>query len=144
MQEAHCLPHSHSKCLLFQVGGEYPPRDGMGYPPHPRLGNPPIQGWIGVPPHPRLDWGTPPHPRLGYPPPSKVVVPPHPRLDQGTPPLSKAESGTPPQIGMGMDRDEVPPPPSPGCGLTNWKQYLPVILRMRAVKMYNLVGYPSV
>ena len=92
-----------------------PPRDGyppvqgwgtppeMGYPPIQGWGTPPIQGWIGNPP-PIQGW-------IRYPP------PPHPRLDQ-EPPCPRLDQVPPPQ--MLTDRHL-------------WKQYLPIILRMRTV-----------
>ena len=108
-QEAHRLPRSHRKCLLFQRGGT---QTWDGVPPQ-RWGTPPVQGW-----------GTP-CPRLGYPPVQGWgTPPPHLKLDRGTPP-SKAGSEYPPiqgwirypppgqgWIGIGMDRDGVPPPKS--------------------------------
>ena len=109
---------------------------GGGVPPGPPLvggiprGCPP--SW-GVPPGaPPLSWGVPPG---GAPPPVGGVPPggaPPPVGGGGTPggaPLSwGVPPGCPPVGGNPRGR-----PPGAPCEQTNWKDYLPVILRMRAV-----------
>ena len=118
--------------------GGRPPPVGGGYP---RGAPPPVGG--GVPP------GAPPpvgggYPRGRPPPPSWGGVPqgaPPPVGGGGTPggrppPVGGVPPGAPPQLGEYPPG--APPPPQlggggPPCGQTNWKHYLPVILRMRAV-----------
>ena len=105
------------------VGG-YP----QGHPP-PVGGTPRVPPSWGVPPGAPPSWGV--HP--GAPPYWGVPWDAR-QLGGGTP------SGTP-QLGVPLG---VPPvwgrysrgwPPGPPCEQTNWKHYLSVILRMRAVKM---------
>ena len=111
----------------FMVGGGVPHPVMVGGTPSSHGGVPPtIQTWLGYPPPPTMQtW-------LGYPSPPP---PHHPDL-AGVPPSNHPElSGVPP-----------PPPSRPGWGITSpppqmltdrhqWKQYLPVVLRRRAVKI---------
>ena len=91
------------------------PMPGLGHTPSQVRGGYPILGFGGYPisgPPPDLRWGTPPQPHLGW----------------GTP-LARPGMGYPPYH---PDLDRVPPPEM----LTDrhlWKQYLPIILRMRTV-----------
>ena len=110
----------------------YPPpsRPGWGSTP----GTPIIKTWLGY----LLGWGTPHHPDLDGVPPTPGMGIPHPRPGMEYPPPSRPGWGTPPDLRWGTahhpDLDGVPPPPPEM--LTDrhlWKQYLPVILRMRAV-----------
>ena len=95
------------------------PRSGGGTPshvwgvPHPMSwGGHPIPCWGGTPSH---VWGGNPHTWDGVPPPSQT-------LDQWVPPPTI-------QTWMGYPL----PPPEMLTDRHVWKQYLPVILRMRAV-----------
>ena len=75
-----------------------------------------------VPPILTRNCGTPPCPDLRWEHPPVLTWDrgtPHPTLRWGTLP-SWSGIGIPP-----IGRTAVPPPPKSGCGLTNWKQYLP-------------------
>ena len=129
-QEAHRPPRSRSKYLLFRWGG-VPPQTWDGVPPPSKVGvppqrwgtpfqgwgtPPPVQGWIRYPPCPRLDW-VPPPPVQGW------IRYPHPPIQgwiEYPPPKKKVWTDWNKEFNP---KHGVPPPP--GCGLTNWKQYLP-------------------
>ena len=151
-QEAYRKPRSN--CSLCR-GGVYPISGRGGYPVSGLgEGGYPISG-LG---------GTPSQVLGGYPLPglggtlSQVWGVPHSDLVGGTPgtPLSRPRMGTPhldlgwgtlplarPGMGYPLTWDGVPPlrpdwgpPPTRDVNWqTNWKQYLPPILRMRAVKI---------
>ena len=134
-----------------QLGGGVPP----GAPPPPVGGGvppgaapPPVGGGGGTP------GGAPPQLMGGYPrgrppPPVRGGTPggAPPVGGGGTPGGAPPSSGgggvppgaPPPKLEGGTPGGAPPPPPSwgggPPCGQTNWKHYLPVILRMRAVKI---------
>ena len=84
-----------------------PHLDLAGVPPTPGMGYP--QTWDGVHPTPDLRWGTPHHPDL-----DRVPL----QTWDGVPPTIQTCMGYPPK--MLTDRHL-------------WKQYLPIILCMRAV-----------
>ena len=135
-QEAYRPPHS--KCSLcwfiWGVGTQGTPPDlRWGTPPDLRWGTPSDlrwgtpQTWDGVPPR---TWdGVPPRPEMGY--------PPYLDLGWGTP-LPGPGMGHPPYLDLGWG---TPPtqtwdgvsPPEMLRDRHLWKQYLPVILRMRVV-----------
>ena len=99
-------------CPFFCWRGGTPPPVGGGTPG----GDPPVGG---VPPRAPPQLG-------GYP--------------RGAPPVGGGTpGGTPPVRGGGGGYPRGAPPSwgGPPCGQTNWKHYLPVILRMRAVNIMN-------
>ena len=150
-QEAYCPPCSeYSFCCpiladppatdLTPPPGYWPDPPPLTDPPptHPGWTDPPLLAGQTWPPSPC--WLThPPPPTLAgltWPPPPAGQTWPPPKLDRPDPPPCR------------LDRpDPDPPPPPPPRGWTDltppplwtdkhlWKQYLPVVLRTRAVKI---------